>query len=231
MKGQPHKNFISKPRAPLSNKNKSSAKISDRRLASGKAAASYLLSEQQRHKPIPGSTGSESSSLVVLLQGSFSSLNHGEPYNHQTNENSSRYHYRTKNAGQNSEYTVQRQIGTKRWTDDSLLEWDPSHYRLFVGNLSPDVKEETLFNSFCQYSTLSKVKVPMEHAKKSSSSSAGVKGAVNKGYGFVSFSSADDYLKAFREMNGKYVGQFPIQLKRAQTDIKASRKKNNHKRH
>lgn len=39
----------------------------------------------------------------------------------------------------------------------------------------------------------------------------------NKGFGFVSFASLDDYLRAFKEMNGKYVGQRPVQLKRADT--------------
>ena len=37
----------------------------------------------------------------------------------------------------------------------------------------------------------------------------------SKGFGFVSLMSQDDYIKAMREMNGKYVGNRPIRLKKS----------------
>lgn len=112
--------------------------------------------------------------------------------------------------------TVKRTSGSKSWEDSSLLEWNPKHFRLFVGNLGDDANDSLLFNSFKKYQTISKVKVPIDK-----------KTGKNKGYGFVAFESSDDYFKAFKEMNGKYIGQHPVQLKRAETNIKATKK---HKR-
>jgi len=37
----------------------------------------------------------------------------------------------------------------------------------------------------------------------------------NKGFGFVSFKDPDDYTKAMREMNGKYVGSRPVKLRKS----------------
>ena len=36
-----------------------------------------------------------------------------------------------------------------------------------------------------------------------------------KGYGFVSFRDPEDFIKAMREMNGKYVGNRPIKLRKS----------------
>uniref|UniRef100_A0A8D0H4F2 RRM domain-containing protein n=1 Tax=Sphenodon punctatus TaxID=8508 RepID=A0A8D0H4F2_SPHPU len=36
-----------------------------------------------------------------------------------------------------------------------------------------------------------------------------------KGYGFVSFKDPNDYVRAMREMNGKYVGSRPIKLRKS----------------
>lgn len=82
---------------------------------------------------------------------------------------------------------------------------NPKHFRLFVGNLGPDTTESTLSGAFGKYSSISYVKVPTDPKTKE-----------NKGFGFIAFASADDYLKAFKEMNGKYVGLRPVQLKRAE---------------
>lgn len=37
----------------------------------------------------------------------------------------------------------------------------------------------------------------------------------SKGYGFVSFKSQEDYIRAMREMDGKYVGNRPIKLRKS----------------
>lgn len=110
--------------------------------------------------------------------------------------------------------TVKRAGGGKSWEDSSLLEWNPKHFRLFVGNLGTDATDELLASAFGKYQTLSKVKVPTDNRT-----------GKNKGYGFVAFESPDDYFQAFKEMNGKYIGQHPVQLKRAETNIKPSKKK------
>lgn len=92
---------------------------------------------------------------------------------------------------------------------DQLQKWDPKHFRLFVGNLGPEATDETLQSAFSPYASVSKVNVPVDPKTKK-----------NKGFGFVAFASSDDYLKAFKEMNGKYVGLRPVQLKRAESKVK-----------
>ncbi|ODV89298.1 hypothetical protein CANCADRAFT_15279, partial [Tortispora caseinolytica NRRL Y-17796] len=87
-------------------------------------------------------------------------------------------------------------------------EWNAKHFRLFVGNLGPDVSDSVLEAAFAKYSSLAKVKVIMDHRTKTS-----------KGYGFIAFEQAEDYLKAFKEMNGKYVGARPVTLKRATSEL------------
>lgn len=92
-------------------------------------------------------------------------------------------------------------------TDPTLDEWDPAHFRLFVGNLGSDANDIILLKSFGIYPSVTKVKVPMD------------KNGANKGYGFVAFSDPNDYLKAFKELNGKYIGHNPCVLKKA-NDLK-----------
>lgn len=94
------------------------------------------------------------------------------------------------------------------WHDKTLTEWNPNHFRLFVGNVGNDVDEDLLINTFIKYSSLSKVKIPKDDGKSE-----------NKGFAFISFANPDDYLKCYKEMNGKYVGSKPITLERAKTEI------------
>ncbi|KAG7859256.1 hypothetical protein KL939_002156 [Ogataea angusta] len=95
----------------------------------------------------------------------------------------------------------------------SKSDWDPSHFRLFVGNLGQDVDEELLLRSLIKYPSVSKVQIPKDHKK-----------GENKGYGFVSFSDPDDYLRCFKEMNGKYIGSKPVELKKAKSKEPATKK-------
>jgi RNA recognition motif. (a.k.a. RRM, RBD, or RNP domain) len=105
--------------------------------------------------------------------------------------------------------TVVRESGGQVWDDQTLLEWDPSHFRLFVGDLAGEVTDETLFKAFSKYPTLVKARVVRD--KKTTKS---------KGFGFVSFSTPDDFLKSWKEMNGKYIGSHPIKLRKATTELK-----------
>lgn len=110
-------------------------------------------------------------------------------------------------------YTVERKRAGMSWNDNTLLEWDPSHFRLFVGNLSGEVTDDMLSRAFKtgnRFPSLQKVKVIRDKKPPFKA----------KGYGFVSFSDPDDYFRAFKEMNGKYVGNHPIQLRKAVTEIK-----------
>ncbi|KKK21455.1 hypothetical protein P175DRAFT_0501254 [Aspergillus ochraceoroseus IBT 24754] len=105
--------------------------------------------------------------------------------------------------------TVARSGGGQNWTDSTLLEWDPAHFRLFVGNLAGEVTDDSLLKAFSKYTSLQKARVIRDKRTQKS-----------KGYGFVSFRDGDDYFKAAREMQGKYIGSHPVLLRRATTEIR-----------
>lgn len=114
--------------------------------------------------------------------------------------------------------TVVRQGGGQTWSDTSLLEWDPAHFRLFVGNLAGEVTDESLYKAFSRFTSIQKARVVRD--KRTTKS---------KGYGFVSFSNGDDYFQAAKEMQGKYIGSHPVLVKRSTTEIKAVVPKDNKK--
>ena len=116
--------------------------------------------------------------------------------------------------------TVVRSGGGTTWTDSSLLEWDPAHFRLFVGNLAGEVTDESLHKAFARWPSLQKARVIRD--KRSTKS---------KGYGFVSFSDGDEFFQAAREMQGKYIGSHPVLLRKSTTEIKAVTTKDNRNKH
>ena len=105
--------------------------------------------------------------------------------------------------------TVVRTGGGTQWTDPSLLEWDPSHFRIFVGNLAGEVTDESLLKAFSRWPSVQKARVVRD--KRTTKS---------KGFGFVSFSDGDEFFQAAREMQGKYIGSHPVLIKRSTTEIK-----------
>ncbi|PYH90408.1 RNA-binding domain-containing protein [Aspergillus ellipticus CBS 707.79] len=114
--------------------------------------------------------------------------------------------------------TVARAGGGQNWNDSTLLEWDPAHFRLFVGNLAGEVTDDSLLKAFAKYSSVQKARVIRDKRTQKS-----------KGYGFVSFSDGDDYFKAAREMQGKYIGSHPVLLRRATTEVRPVANKNGKK--
>lgn len=108
---------------------------------------------------------------------------------------------------QSKRTTVLKQGGGHTWEDPTLLEWDPEHFRLFVGDLGGEVTDKILTSAFEKYRP-SKARVIKD--KKTLKS---------KGFGFVSFPHAEDFMKAWKEMNGKYVGSRPVKLKKATTNV------------
>ena len=103
--------------------------------------------------------------------------------------------------------TVKRQGGGQQWEDSSLVEWDGTHYRIFVGNLAGEVTDESLFKTFAPYNP-SKARVIRERGSSKS-----------KGFGFVSFADHEDGHQAHRNMNGQYIGSRPCKIDRAKTDV------------
>ncbi|XP_044724857.1 RNA recognition motif domain-containing protein [Hirsutella rhossiliensis] len=117
-------------------------------------------------------------------------------------------------ANHDKKKTVTRQGGGKKWTDDTLLEWDPTHLRLFVGNLAGETTDESLLKAFARWKSVQKARVIRD--KRTTKS---------KGYGFVSFSDADDFFQAAKEMNGKYIQSHPVVIRKANTEIKVTNAK------
>jgi hypothetical protein len=103
------------------------------------------------------------------------------------------------------EPTITRAAGGQIWDDKTLMEWDPNDFRLFVGDLGNEATDDALKQAFRKYPSFVKAKVVVDKRTQEC-----------EGYGFVSFRKAEDYQKAFREMNGKYVAGRPIKLKKSE---------------
>ncbi|KAI9628601.1 hypothetical protein KEM48_011557 [Puccinia striiformis f. sp. tritici PST-130] len=78
--------------------------------------------------------------------------------------------------------TIIRKAGGEVWEDQTLMEWDPAHFRLFVGDLAPEVSDDGLAAAFSKW-------------------------------------NPEDFMKAWKEMNGKYVGSRPIKISKATTKV------------
>ncbi|CEI95267.1 hypothetical protein G6F70_005485 [Rhizopus microsporus] len=97
-----------------------------------------------------------------------------------------------------------RVAGGEVWEDPTLVDWDDQDYRLFAGDLGNEVTEELLYKTFSKYPSLIRTRVVRDSRTMKS-----------KGYGFISFKDPDDFVRAWREMNGKYVGNRPIKLRKS----------------
>ncbi|CAG8553367.1 2282_t:CDS:2 [Paraglomus occultum] len=108
------------------------------------------------------------------------------------------------NTPKKKQKTIVRAAGGEVWEDPTLLEWDLNDFRLFCGDLGNEVTDEVLHKAFSKYSSVQKAKVIRDKRT-----------GKTKGYGFVSFKDADEFVKAWKEMNGKYVGNRPIKLRKS----------------
>ncbi|BBM98017.1 nucleolysin TIA-1/TIAR [Marchantia polymorpha subsp. ruderalis] len=73
------------------------------------------------------------------------------------------------------------------------------HFNIFVGDLSPEVTDATLFAAFSVYSSCSDARVMWDQRSGRS-----------RGFGFVSFRSQQEAESAISEMTGKWLGSRPI---------------------
>ncbi|XP_037129725.1 RNA-binding protein 42 isoform X1 [Syngnathus acus] len=108
------------------------------------------------------------------------------------------------------------------WEDASLLEWESDDFRIFCGDLGNEVNDDILARAFSRYPSFLKAKVVRDKRT-----------GKTKGYGFVSFKDPNDYVRAMREMNGKYVGSRPIKLRKSMwkdRNIEVVRKKQREKK-
>jgi hypothetical protein len=97
-----------------------------------------------------------------------------------------------------------RNAADKKWEDRSMADWPDNDFRLFVGDLGPEVSDEMLKRAFMTYPSFIMSRVIRDSRTDKS-----------KGYGFVSFLNSDDYTRAFRDWNGKYLGNRPIKLRKS----------------
>ncbi len=97
-----------------------------------------------------------------------------------------------------------RKSGDKTWEDQTLEQWNDNDYRIFCGNMGNEVNDDVLANAFKKYSSFAKAKVVRDKRTLKS-----------KGFGFVSLMNQEDYIMAMREMQGKYIGNRPVTLKRS----------------
>lgn len=111
---------------------------------------------------------------------------------------------------------VMRKCAGDTWEDPTLADWPEGDYRLFCGNLGNEVSDEVLASAFRKYASFARSRVIRDKRTMKT-----------KGYGFVSFLNANDYLKAFKEMNGKYVGNRPVKLSKSTWMQRSYQKKRN----
>lgn len=96
---------------------------------------------------------------------------------------------------------ILRKCAGDTWEDATLADWPENDYRLFCGNLGNEVSDEILASAFRKYPSFARSRVIRDKRTMKT-----------KGYGFVAFMNPNDYLKAFKEMNGKYVGNRPVKI-------------------
>ncbi|KAL6581650.1 hypothetical protein OROMI_007573 [Orobanche minor] len=99
---------------------------------------------------------------------------------------------------------IPRKAAGQSWEDPTLAEWPENDYRLFCGDLGNEVNDDVLSKAFVRFPSFNMARVVRDkHIGKT------------KGYGFISFSNRTDLACALKEMNGKYVGNCPIKLRRS----------------
>lgn len=97
-----------------------------------------------------------------------------------------------------------RTAGGVTWEDQSLADWPEDDFRIFCGDLGNDVNDELLTRTFSKFASFQRAKVIRD--KRTSKS---------KGYGFISFKEPQDFIRAMKEMDGRYVGSRPIKMRKS----------------
>lgn len=105
---------------------------------------------------------------------------------------------------ENKKKAVPRKAAGQTWEDPTLAEWPENDYRLFCGDLGNEVNDDVLSKAFSRFPSFNMARVVRDKRT-----------GKTKGYGFVSFSNPTDLVGALKEMNGKYVGNRPIKLRKS----------------
>ncbi|OVA02383.1 RNA recognition motif domain [Macleaya cordata] len=116
---------------------------------------------------------------------------------------------------------IPRKAAGQTWEDPTLAEWPENDYRLFCGDLGNEVNDEVLSKAFSRFPSFNMARVVRDKRT-----------GKTRGFGFVSFGNPLDLAAALKEMNGKYVGNRPIKLRKSswkeRTDMEALEKQKNH---
>jgi len=112
-----------------------------------------------------------------------------------------------------------RTAAGEKWKDDSLADWPENDHRIFVGNLGNEANDDVLTKAFIKYPSFSKAKVVRDKRTNKT-----------KGFGFVSFLDPMDFARAIREMDGKYIGNRPVKLRKSDWDKREDEKAKTGKR-
>ncbi|ESR55912.1 RRM domain-containing protein [Citrus sinensis] len=117
--------------------------------------------------------------------------------------------------------SIPRKAAGQTWEDPTLAEWPENDYRLFCGDLGNEVNDDVLSKAFSRFPSFNMAKVVRDKRT-----------GKTKGYGFISFANPSDIAAALKEMNGKYVGNRPIKLRKSKwqerTDFEALERSKNH---
>ncbi|KAJ0966498.1 hypothetical protein J5N97_023415 [Dioscorea zingiberensis] len=116
---------------------------------------------------------------------------------------------------------IPRKAAGHSWEDPTLADWPENDFRLFCGDLGNEVNDDILSKAFARFPSFNMAKVVRDKRT-----------GKTKGYGFVSFANPTDLAAALKEMNGKYVGNRPIKLRKSnwkdRTDAEALERQKNH---
>ncbi|KAG0497825.1 hypothetical protein HPP92_002535 [Vanilla planifolia] len=124
---------------------------------------------------------------------------------------------------ENKKKSIPRKVAGQTWEDPTLADWPDNDFRLFCGDLGNEVNDDVLSKAFSRFPSFNMARVVRDKRT-----------GKTKGYGFVSFSNPSDLAGALKEMNGKYVGNRPIKLRKSnwkeRTDYEALERQKNHPR-
>uniref|UniRef100_A0A7C9FBQ4 RRM domain-containing protein n=1 Tax=Opuntia streptacantha TaxID=393608 RepID=A0A7C9FBQ4_OPUST len=99
---------------------------------------------------------------------------------------------------------IPRKAAGQTWEDPTLADWPENDYRLFCGDLGNEVNDDVLSKAFSRFPSFNMARVVRDKRT-----------GKTKGYGFVSFANPSDLAAALKEINGKYVGNRPIKLRKS----------------
>ncbi|KAM0749856.1 RNA-binding domain-containing protein [Meredithblackwellia eburnea MCA 4105] len=117
--------------------------------------------------------------------------------------------YRVPGKKGEGRHTVLRKGGGKVWEDQSLLQFNQSNWRLFVGDLDPALSDDVFKDTFSKYPSFEVARIVRDKLTNKAK------------YGFVEYSDPESFLKAWKELNGKYIGTRPCKISKATAQVGA----------